>query len=324
MELWIEYTLMDDKVTIISCKGYGNVVVIPSSIKGKPVTKLGAYAFSDCKKSKEFLPLETKLYNEVIPGATVPGCTLEYIGGRNLKEIYLPETLEVLDEYAFYDCRELEILHICSGKIEFQNGVFMNCEKLREVNIKGNPDQITCVSEILSEKSDEVYVHFISGEGKGVFLFPEFYEDSIENTPARIFHYLIYGAGYRYRQCFSQGRLNILAYDTVFKAAEIKNIHETALKIAFLRLRYPYQLQETMRDNYLNYIKTHVGAAIDFIISNDKIENMIFLTSLNCMTDENYTKALTKVTTQGKKEWASMLLKEKLHYFPPKEKSFDL
>ncbi len=324
MEMYIDYTIHENKITVISCKGYGDSISLPSHIKGIPVTRVGAYAFSDIDKSRECIPLESRIFTERIPGITIPGWEAEYIFGRKLKEISLPKDLEVIDEYAFYDCRELAAIHMWSGRIQLENGVFMNCEKLMEVYVNGNAEEVTCVSGILSEISEEVCINFSSDGERGVFIFPEFYEDSIENTPARVFHYLIYGAGYRYRQCFEQGRLNILAYDTVFQSAEIQNIQETALKIAFARIQYPYQLHETIRNKYINYITLHMDAAVDLMLSTDNLEGIVFLTELGVMTENNYTAALSKAVNTGKKECASILLKEKLHYYPPAGKTFEL
>lgn len=324
MELYIEYTIYEEKVTVVSCKGYGKSVILPSFIKDLPVVKVGAYAFSNLSKSRDCISSDNTIYIEKISGITVPGSEVQYIHGRSLEEVFLPETLEVIDEYAFYDCRELAVIHMWGGRIQLENGVFMNCEKLVKVNVEGYADEINSVREILSEISVEVCVTYSCSEEKGVFIFPEFYEDSIENSPARVFHYMIYGAGYRYRQCFEQGRLNILAYDMVFQSAEIQNIEETALKIALIRIQYPYQLQESIKIKYINYIKLHIEGAIELVLNANDLGGMIILTSLEIMTEKDYTNALELATSLGKKEFASILLKERLHHYPPSDKKFEL
>jgi hypothetical protein len=324
MELHIEYTVHEDKVTVVSCKGYGTSVLLPSYIKGMPVVRIGAYAFSHLDKSREYVSSDNTIFTERISGVSVPGCEVEYVHGRRLEEIFLPKSLEIIDEYAFYDCRELTVIHMWGGRIQLENGVFMNCEKLGEVNVEGNADDVTSVSGILSEISVEVCATFSSNGDKGVFIFPEFYEDSIENTPARVFHYLIYGAGYRYRQCFEQGKLNILAYDTVFQSAEIQNIKETALKIAFLRIQYPYHLLDSIKRKYLDYIGIHIDDGIDLMLNTNNFKGMIFLTGLEIMSEINYTYAIEKAVNRGLKECASILLKDKILRYPPTEKEFEL
>lgn len=324
MELNIEYTISHNKITVISCKGHGTSVSLPSEIKGLPITSIGAYAFSNIDKSRARLSSMEEVHTEQISGISVPGAHKDYIYGRRLQEICLPSGLEIIDEYAFYDCRELTTIHMWGGRIQFENGAFMNCEKLQRIYVKASPDEVTCINSILAEVSGEVCVTFKDNEAEGVFIFPEFYEDSIENSPARVFHYMIYGAGYRYRQCFEQGRLNIMAYDMVFGAAEIQTITQTALKIAYLRLKYPYLLLETLKGKYVEYITNHIAIAVDEMIHQEDIEGLLFLTGLKVMSEQHYIDASKEAIKTGNKECAGILLEKKLHYYPPKEKKFEL
>lgn len=324
LELYIQFLKKEGNITLLTCKGFGKKVVIPSKINGCPVKSIGPYAFSDPQRSLSLVPKQEDIRYEKIEGIKVPGSVEEYICGDRLEEITLPPTIEVIDRYAFYNCKELMNLNLPGGRIRIENGAFMNCEKLRAICVNALPEEETGVRGILTELASELSITFEGHGEKGRFLFPEYYEDAIENTPARIFKYMIYGAGYRYRQCFEEERLNIVAYDAIFSSAEIQILHETALDIAFLRLSCPYKLKDTMKQQYLEFIEQHMDMALKRTISRDNLNEITFLTGLGILSEEQYTLAQELAINTGRKECAGILLKERLHYFPPKEKEYDL
>lgn len=324
LELLIQYTLEEEGVTVLSCKGYGTAVVLPDFINGYPVRKIGAYAFSDPEKGLALLPEGTEVFTGEISGIRVPGGRKESIYGKRLQEITLPGNLEIIDEYAFYNCRNLNAAGLFSGRLRIENGAFMNCEKLKNIFVNGSPEKAPGVRGVLMELSSELCITFSDGSEKGIFLFPEYYEDSEENTPARVFQYLLYGAGYRYRQCFKEGILEIHAYDEVFQSAEIQTIYETALRIAFFRLRYPYRLHKNMKQQYLDYVTLYLEEAVKLVLSQDNIEEMVFLAGLGIMTEKNFTVAQEEAVRLGRKECAGILLEERLRYYPPAEKEYEL
>ncbi len=324
LELHIQYNLTEDEITVLSCRGYTTAVTIPPCIKGYPVKKIGAYAFSDPERGFTMLSENAEVLVEMIPGIKVPGSQEAYIHGNRLQEISLPESIEVIDEYAFYNCKELVTINLPGGKIKIENGAFMNCEKLKQINVAAAPEDLTSVRGILTELTSELCITFSQGDEKGVFIFPEYYEDAIENTPARLFQYLLYGAGYRYRQCFDLGKLDIMAYDMVFLSAEIRNIHETALGIAFSRLQFPYKLHETMKKQYMDFIALHIEKALKLMILQDDTKGLLFLTGLGIMSEENFAAAQEEAVQTGHKEGAGILLKERLQSYPPREKKYEL
>jgi hypothetical protein len=324
LELHIQYLREEDSITLLACKGYGTKVVIPDNINGSPIKKIGAYSFSDHERSLSLVSKHEDIECAKIEGIKVPGGEEDYICGSRLEEITLPSSIEVIDRYAFYNCKELNRIHLPGGRIQIENGAFMNCDKLREVYVKALPEEASGVRGILTERNSELYITFKEESVTGRFLFPEYYEDAIENTPARIFKYMIYGAGYRYRQCFEDERLDIAGYDAVFLSAEIQTLHETALDIAFLRLMYPYQLRDTMKQQYLKFIEHHMDKALKRTVARENTKELTFLTALGLITEAQYRQAQELAVSNGKKECAGILLKERLFYFPPTEKEYEL
>ena len=75
-------------------------------------------------------------------------------------------------------------------------------------------------------------------------LFPEHYEEAVENTPARILETHHHGAGGYYRQCFYNRELDYKKYDEMFYHTVAEDTEETAVELALDRLRFPEELSE--------------------------------------------------------------------------------
>lgn len=54
------------------------------------------------------------------------------------------------------------------------------------------------------ELREEQYVNYHSKQGEARLVFPEFFEEAVENTPARILETHTHGSGMWYRNCFVQ------------------------------------------------------------------------------------------------------------------------
>lgn len=57
--------------------------------------------------------------------------------------------------------------------------------------------------------------------------FPEYYEEAVENTPARIIDTHWHGSGYKYRQCFPETKLNLRLYDELFPLCSCQEFGDT-------------------------------------------------------------------------------------------------
>ena len=119
-----------------------------------------------------------------------------------LKIIDLPKSIRVIEDYAFYRCLSLEEIHLYAGLQKLGCGAFMGCKKLKKIVIKEVEADIYFLTEILYDFQYEVEVELYYKDGTLVKLtFPEYYEESVENTPARIIEIVFHGSGYKYRQC---------------------------------------------------------------------------------------------------------------------------
>ena len=101
-------------VTIEKYTGTDEVVKIPAEIDNVPVKEIGAYAFNETQLSLFEAP-------------------------RQLKEIYIPEYVTYIGEYAFWNCNNLIKVTIASeDSIDIAENAFKGCHKLTEIVFTAN------------------------------------------------------------------------------------------------------------------------------------------------------------------------------------------
>ena len=66
--------------------------------------------------------------------------------------------------------------------------------------------------EVLAEVAEELTVEYCCDGGRAVLVFPEFFEEGVENTPARIIEHHTHGSGMYYRNCFVNRKLQFDEY----------------------------------------------------------------------------------------------------------------
>lgn len=306
--LAIKYLLKDEYAIILSCTGTSGYIRLPETIEGIPVKEIGTYSFSSPEEGLKNLKIKADIKEYIYHGVDAPFTTMDLISGKKLKEIILPDGITRIGEYAFYNCTELEQICLGEGTIDFGNGAFMNCDNLRSLYFRTIPKAPTGLPGFLRELQGELTVFYKKGGEKAQFIFPEYYEESIENTPARVFHYLIHGAGYRYRQCLKMGILEIPLYDTLFSTPEIQTEGAVALNIALCRLRYPYELSETCKAQYTRYLKLHGKETVTKYIQDNDTKGLVTLKEEGILTEVLMDYALKESIRNKQPECTGVLL----------------
>ena len=168
----ISYRKTANGICVERCYTLDNKLVIPDTIEGLPVTELDTYTFSQTVRRREQPAVEREGEPEMC--------------GEVLEELTLPEHLEKVGAYAFYNCFHLKKLSCCSTVKDWGAGVFTGCTRITELDIRIFPEAKSNFKEILSELRQMLVVDYRDEQGKllAKLIFPEFFEESIENTPA--------------------------------------------------------------------------------------------------------------------------------------------
>ena len=162
----LEYEISGDSVTITACdRSASGELVIPDTIKGKPVTAIGPAAFalvgyyepSITKATEntfgEFQILETTehpssdnptLERIVIPDSVTSIGTHAFLSCVGLKSITIPDSVTSIGERTFEGCVSLTSITIPDGVTSIGTQAFRACTALTSITI---PDSVTSIGE---------------------------------------------------------------------------------------------------------------------------------------------------------------------------------
>ena len=326
--LKIEYSIQNGKAKIVRCWGAYEEISLPPVLEGCPVTEIGPYAFSPAF-SMERDAGDTELHTiwtgtPSFGGEEAP----ERIAGDSLLGVQLPDSLEMIGDYAFYNCRKMKSLSLSGGVRQIGGSAFMNCRSLSHITLDTDSKKVGVLIDLLGELQQKLWVtvHYRQEENKNTvkLIFPEYFEEFIENGPARIFEHFYRGSGCHYRQCFQKSELEYWEYDSRFSLAEVEDSPETLVDMALLRLQYPHELSEEARGAYLAYLTEHIKVCVEFLLRGDDFPRLEFLASLGIFTQESVAEAIASASRMKRPEALSFLMDYRNAHFSRVEKSFDL
>ena len=275
----VDYTDTEEGVQILRCPGEGPVLEVPSCLDGKPVISLGDHA----------------------------------LAGTNLEEVWLPEGLRMIGDYAFYGCRKLRRISFPSTLTRLGRGVFVAVNHLEELVFREEAGGGThrCMKEILEDLSYELEAVVCGSDGQERFrlLFPGYYEDSVENTPARIIQVTFEGTGYKYRQCFREGNLDLDQYDSLFYLASVQELPETVYRLAFDRLTGSYCMSRKAKEEYLGWLGQDIRRTAEHVLQAGREEELDLLCRENWFNEERLDLFLSVAGQRGL-AWAVSALME--------------
>ncbi|MCI8269146.1 MAG: hypothetical protein HFG55_05750 [Lachnospiraceae bacterium] len=245
-----EYTIEKESVRIDKVRQPGTMVVIPENIEGYPVIELGAYA----------------------------------LAGSMVEELHLPVQLRKIGAYGFYNCERLRRIFCGSRTVDLGAGLFAGAGGVEFLDFTLFEGEKSCFKELLSElrQTLRVRIHLpgsgtkqkgaIMGENAAAearLIFPEYFEESVENTPARILYIETHGCGHRYRYCFSGTQFQYQSYDELFPHVKVQEPEALVAELALGRLQYPYGLTEKNERMYREYVIKHWQMAATLMLEAD-------------------------------------------------------
>lgn len=287
-----QYNVFESHVVIESVKTDFPVVEFPKMIDGLPVTELAGYVLS----------------------------------GKNCEEVYIPEGIKKIGRYGFYNCRNLRKLSFSSDFIDIGSGAFTGCHHIREIEVLMKQEQ-TCLKEVLVEVPEEVCVTLRWEAKEAILWFPEYFEESIENTPARILSVKTHGSGMFYRNCFKGKVFQFTEYDKSFYHACALESEKFLMELTYGRLSKPVELGEKIREVYEAYVQEHRVHMAKYWIDGKREAALDWLLANFPHTKEEqdeYQEILEYASKHGNAAMVSSLMDYGRKIFPPKRKSFDL
>lgn len=274
---------------------------VPREIDGKAVRELADHAFSD-QPSVLYDPSSIKSAVLTDGQWTVEKpesfCQKQpsppALCGRALGKIVLADGLAAIGNYAFYGCDLLSSVTFPGSIRRIGSGLFNSCPALKSLIFISEQDSQSggavapaieapftppLLQEVLRTINHEleVVVRLPDGRESYRLLFPEFYEEPKENTPARIIEIVWHGTGYQYRQCFLGRKLEFTKYDDILPMARAQEMPATIVRLCLDRLKAPVGLTEKKKGQYAATLRDYPGQLWEFISSDRETDLSLWI-----------------------------------------------
>ena len=231
---------------------------------------------------------------------------LPVLRGDRLEELRLPAHLEKVGAYALYNCGKLKKLELYSTTLDWGAGVFTGCYGVEQVVVHVDENRKSCMREVLAELRQTLEIVYLTESEKSGsaersadsdwpdavlsaaggtagrvwrgdapsarLIFPEFFEEAVENTPARILVTETHGCGQKYRNAFVSTQFQFREYDSLFPHVQVQEPEALVARLALGRLMYPYRLEERYAERYREYLEEHAAAAAGWAVENGDMQ----------------------------------------------------
>ena len=321
----IYYREKSGGIEILRCFGMESRVEIPGMIENKLVLSAAPYAFSSHMDEKE--ELKNASLWEVSDGL---GFSREehVLAGNDVEEIVFPDTLKEIGRYIFYGCGNLKKLEFSDSLMQIGCGAFTGCHALEKLTVHMRQGKKSGVKEMLGEMWQRIDVNFLyeyeedgieksdimhrrENKSEARLVFPEHYDEAVENTPARILYTEYHGSGSNYRQCFYDRELNYQEYDRLFEMAVAMDKLEVLVDMSFGRLEFPYELTGKARENYREYIRKNLGDIAEYLVKQEDMHRLEVISSQKFWTLEGIDSALDCASRRKETEVSAFLMNER-------------
>ena len=321
----IYYREKSGGIEILRCFGIEGRVEIPGMIDDKLVISAAPYAFSSHMDEKE--DLKNASLWEVSDSL---GFSREehVLAGNDVEEIVFPHTLKEIGRYIFYGCGNLKKLEFSDSLMQIGCGAFTGCHALEKLTVHMRQGKKSGVKEMLGEMWQRIDVNFLyeyeedgieksdimhrrENKSEARLVFPEHYDEAVENTPARILYTEYHGSGSNYRQCFYDKELNYQEYDRLFEMAVAMDKLEVLVDMSFGRLEFPYELTGKARENYREYIRKNLGDIAEYLVKQEDMHRLEVISSQKLWTLEGIDSALDCASKRKETEVSAFLMNER-------------
>jgi hypothetical protein len=151
-------------------------------------------------------------------------------------------------------------------------------------------------------------------------IYPEYTETYDEIGPAHIFELNIEGEGFRARQCFHEGIVDLAQYDSVFSQASVMESEKTLCRMAWMRLYYPEGLKEEYKYIYEEYIKNHAKKSGELLVKERNLPLLEYAGEHAYFNEQQIKECIQTAVRENWTEGVCRLLQCQKQWFTNKEK----
>ena len=290
-------------VTILRAVTCDENAVLPDEIFGLPVTRLSDRALAHGAKP-------------------APGEEVRVLGGtenedwdnRNIRSLSLPRSLESVGDYAFMNLKSMETLRLYDAVQSIGSASFMNCRLFSRLELtRMSHGQGPALAAIVGSLPQELDATVYNADGSAYrLIFPEYFENYTENSPAHHFELKIVGGGYAYHGVFRAKKLYLPEYDALWRdyiAAEHDDL--SALRLAYYRLRYPAELSDRAREQYAVFLRQNMREALSLAMGEKDAHGLRLLLSLGELDAPTLAAAMDESRTLRFTEATALLLEQR-------------
>ncbi|MDD3368242.1 MAG: leucine-rich repeat domain-containing protein [Lachnospiraceae bacterium] len=293
--LYLYEEINSREIRLLKAYGKSPEVVLPDQIADKSLIAIGPYCFSESNMLTPNQWESTASLNDLQKENN--WCALT---GNYIVSVMLPDTVTILDPYAFYNCRKLERLEIGIQLDQIQSDAFMNCQSLHELEIRGSVTDRTGLPFILNQISQELEVIFQTEQGiEAKLIYPEYTESYEEIGPAHIFGLQVEGEGYRARKQFRDGVWDGNGYDSIFTKASVEEKMTTLSKMVLNRLLYPVGLTVEHQKDYEGFLQREEKSIVSELVAGECLDELQFCISQKLLSDRSIELALKLAVENG-------------------------
>ena len=290
-------------VTILRAVTCDTRAVLPDELFGLPVTALADRALAHGVPPREGEEV-------LILGGAEEG---EW-DNRNITALTLPRPLLQAGDYAFMNLRRMEILYFYDDLLSPGSASFMNCRAFSRVELtRTSPRQGPALAAIVKALQSELDVTVRRTDGSTQrLIFPEYIENYTENGPAHYFQLKISGGGYAYHGVFRDKALSMSDYDGLWRdylAAEHDD--DSALRLAFCRLRFPAELSDRARTGYEDYLRKRQADALLLTLRERDTQGLAMVLALQRPDEAALTAALDEARALRDTGAVALLLQQR-------------
>ena len=314
----IYYREKSGGIEILRCFGIEGRVEIPGMIDDKLVISAAPYAFSSHMDEKE--DLKNASLWEVSDGLEF-GREEHVLAGNDVEEIVFPYTLKEIGRYIFYGCGNLKKLEFSDSLMQIGCGAFTGCHALEKLTVHMEQGKKSGVKEMLGEMWQRIDVNFLYEYEEARLVFPEHYDEAVENTPARILFTEYHGSGTNYRQCFYSKELDFAEYDSLFDMAVVMDKLEVLVDMSFGRLRYPWQLSEKAKKQYEDYIRGNLKDIGEFLVESGSLNGLELLSREKLWNREGLEHSIDVASGKKDMEISAFLMNERSRMLKEEQKA---